>query len=102
MIATDRGFLEYLPLINLGVTVMGIIGAFLVLKLSLAAFQGSLTELKDDLKELGKKHEEGMKSLAADFKEEFSQFNDKFTALDKRVVAVETVGAILGRKPPNH
>ncbi len=89
LIAADpKGFMDYLPLINLGALIVGIIAAFLMLKLALAAFQTSVQDLKADLKALG-----------CEMRDEFEKFSEKLSSLSERVTKVETVGTMLGRKP---
>lgn len=86
--AADRGIMDYVPLINLGATFVAVVGAGFLLKFAIAAFQASVSEMKCELKD-----------LSESMKEEFRRFGDKLASISDRVVALETVSAMLGRKP---
>lgn len=80
--------LDYIPVVNLFASLAMIMGGYFMLKLALSSFQTSLVEVKEELT-----------GLASEVKAGLAEIQAKFEALGNRVTALETVSAMLGRKP---
>lgn len=81
-----KGFMDYLPLLNLVLLLVAMIGAFLTLKLSIATFQTAIEGLKEELEK-----------LATEMRVGFAQFGEKLGKMSERIVAIETIQAGFGQ-----
>lgn len=83
--AEAKGFLDYAPLVA---QVVVLIGGCFAIKFSIDRFQASVSEIKSDLRDLASKVENT-----------FEKIGREVVIIGNRVTALETVSAMLGRKP---